>query len=203
VWDLTDVPFEECVRRNALREGRARVPDEALKDMHERFVKGKGYPLPLPEETEAVPGEVVPYEPPTGAPAAILVDLDGTVALMCGRSPYDETRVAEDRPNPAVITAVRAMHAAGHAVMFCSGRTDACRAATEKWLAEHVAVPYAALHMRAAGDMRKDAIVKAEIFDREIRHRWDVTAVFDDRQQVVRMWRSLGLTVFAVAEGDF
>jgi len=57
--------------------------------------------------------------------------------------------------------------------------------------------------MRAAGDMRKDAIVKAEIFDREIRHRWDVTAVFDDRQQVVRMWRSLGLTVFAVAEGDF
>lgn len=27
--------------------------------------------------------------------------------------------------------------------------------------------------------------------------------VFDDRRQVVRMWRELGLTVFQVAEGDF
>jgi hypothetical protein len=30
-----------------------------------------------------------------------------------------------------------------------------------------------------------------------------VVAVFDDRDQVVRMWRSLGLTVFQVAEGNF
>jgi hypothetical protein len=49
----------------------------------------------------------------------------------------DETRVHEDRANHAVIAAVRAMHAAGHAVVFCSGRSDACREATEKWLAEH------------------------------------------------------------------
>jgi len=90
----------------------------------------------------------------------------------------------------AVITAVRAMHAAGHLVVFCSGRTDACRAETEKWLAEHVAVPYEALHMRAAGDMRKDSIVKMEIFDREIRDSYTVVAVFDDRAQVVAAWRA-------------
>ena len=36
-----------------------------------------------------------------------------------------------------------------------------------------------------------------------IRDRWRVVGVFDDRQQVVRMWRALGLTVFQVAEGDF
>lgn len=57
--------------------------------------------------------------------------------------------------------------------------------------------------MRPAGDSRKDAIVKREIFDQEIRDRWRVIGVFDDRQQVVRMWRALGLTVFQVAEGDF
>lgn len=122
---------------------------------------------------------------------------------MTSRSPFDETRVHEDRPNLPVIAAVRAMHAAGHAVIFCSGRTDGCRAATEKWLAEHVAVPYEGLHMRAAGDMRKDAIVKVEIFDREIRDRWNVVAVFDDCRQVVDAWRALGLTVFQVAPGDF
>jgi hypothetical protein len=57
--------------------------------------------------------------------------------------------------------------------------------------------------MREYGDQRKDSIVKAEIFDQEIRGRYHVVAVFDDRDQVVRMWRSLGLTVFQVAEGNF
>jgi hypothetical protein len=31
----------------------------------------------------------------------------------------------------------------------------------------------------------------------------DVFAVFDDRNKVVDMWRSNGLNVFQVAEGDF
>jgi hypothetical protein len=57
--------------------------------------------------------------------------------------------------------------------------------------------------MRPVGDMRKDSVVKAEIFDREIRGRYHVVAVFDDRDQVVKTWRSLGLTVFQVAEGSF
>ena len=57
--------------------------------------------------------------------------------------------------------------------------------------------------MRPEGDSRKDSIIKREIFDAEVRDRWRITGVFDDRQQVVRMWRQLGLTVFQVAEGDF
>jgi hypothetical protein len=64
-------------------------------------------------------------------------------------------------------------------------------------------VPYLALHLRAVGDHRKDAVVKREIFDREVRDRYRVVGVFDDRMQVVAMWRELGLTVFQVAEGDF
>ena len=147
---------------------------------------------------------MVPYAPPEGAPTAVLVDIDGTTALMVARSPFDETRVHEDRPNMPVIEVVRAMHDAGHLIVFCSGRTEGCRGATEKWLREHVDVPYcAALHMRPVGDTRKDAIVKAEIFDREIRHKYRVVCVLDDRDQVVQMWRSLGLTVLQVAPGDF
>lgn len=113
------------------------------------------------------------------------------------------SRVSDDLPNHAVITAVRAMHAFGHHIVFCSGRTDDGREATERWLGRHVGVPYEALFMRRFGDTRRDAVVKAEIFEREIRHRWAITGVFDDRNQVVKMWRSLGLTVFQVAEGNF
>ena len=57
--------------------------------------------------------------------------------------------------------------------------------------------------MRQLGDSRRDAVVKGEIFEAEIRDRWRIVGVFDDRQHVVRMWRELGLTVFQVAEGDF
>jgi len=64
-------------------------------------------------------------------------------------------------------------------------------------------VAYEGLFMRATGDQRRDHIVKEEIFDREIRGRYHVVGVFDDRAQVVRMWRSLGPTVFQVAEGNF
>jgi hypothetical protein len=94
------------------------------------------------------------------------------------------------------------MHAAGNAILFCTGRDESSRGRTEDWLELFVGVPYEGLFMRADGDSRRDSVVKQEIFEREIRDRWRVAGVFEDRQHVVRMWRSLGLTVFQVAEGD-
>ena len=153
--------------------------------------------------TKTKPRRFAPYVPISGTPLAILVDLDGTMALRGDRSPYDETKVGADLPNEPVIAVVRAMERAGHTVIFCSGRTEACRWQTEMWLSANYARPYMALHMRAVGDTRADRVVKAEIFDREIRRRYQVVCVFDDRATVVAMWRSLGLTVMQVAEGDF
>jgi hypothetical protein len=51
--------------------------------------------------------------------------------------------------------------------------------------------------------MRKDAIVKRELFDAHVRGTWNVNFVLDDRQQVVDMWRGLGLVCLQVAPGDF
>jgi predicted kinase len=203
VWDLTDVPVEVCVERDAGRD--RSVGEPVIRDLHRRYLAGKRYPLPLPvpDPATAFAEPLVLYVPPAGAPPAIMVDIDGTVALMGDRSPYDESLVHLDRPNVAVITSIQAMHAAGHAVLFCSGRTEACRADTEKWLARHVGVAHSGLFMRRVGDQRKDSVVKREIFDRHIRTAWHVVAVFDDRQQVVDAWRELGLTVFQVAPGDF
>jgi len=203
--DFTDVPLDECIARDAERDGIARVGEAGIRAMYERYLAGRSLPLPVPTQP---PGPAEPagpsrYTPAPGTPNTILVDIDGTVALMDGRSPYDMTRVRHDRPNHAVIEAVRAMHAAGFRIVFCSGRTDDGREDTAAWLDRHVGVPYEALHMRVTGDQRKDSIVKAEIFDREIRGRYHVVAVFDDRDQVVRMWRALGLTVFQVADGNF
>ncbi|MEU8297838.1 AAA family ATPase [Micromonospora sp. NPDC048909] len=201
VHDFTDVPLEECLRRDAERPAVDRVGEAAIRRLHERYLAGRILPLPVPEARPGRPAQV--QEPSAGAPEIVLVDIDGTVALNVSRSPYDMTRVGEDQPNEAVIAAVRAMHAAGYAVVFCSGRDASARADTEDWLQRHVRVPYLALHLRAVGDRRKDSVVKREIYEREIRGRYRVVGVFDDRMQVVRMWRALGLTVFQVADGDF
>jgi hypothetical protein len=137
-------------------------------------------------------------------PTAVLVDVDGTLASrVTDRSPYEWQRVGEDAPVAAVVTAVRAMAAAGHSIIVLSGRDEECRRQTESWLVHHLGVPYTALLMRPARDSRPDVVVKRELYERHVRGRYAIQFVLDDRNQVVRMWRSLGLVCFQVAPGAF
>lgn len=206
IWDYSDVPLEVCLRNNRYREDKDPVPTSSIKDMYERFIHGKGYPLPVADEPATPDLEIEPYvqpDPDLELPEIVISDIDGTVCFMGTRSPFDETRVHEDRPNEHVLEALELYRRDGYQIVFISGRTDGCREATEVYLKEHCHFPYLALHMRAAGDMRKDSEVKLEIFNREIRDKYSVRLVFDDRNQVVELWRALGLTCFQVAEGDF
>ena len=90
---------------------------------------------------------------------------------------------------------------AGHRVEVWSGRSDEVRPESEAWLNQH-AIGYAALWMRKAGDYRQDAIVKAEWLEALPEDQRPVLA-FDDRQQVVDMWRAHGVRCCQVAPGDF
>ncbi|HCT81571.1 MAG TPA: 5'-hydroxyl kinase, partial [Micromonosporaceae bacterium] len=124
IVDFTNVSLDTCIQRDAGRQEGERVGEAVIRRMHERYLAGSPEPVtPKPEEKK---------------PDAILVDLDGTVALMGHRSPYDSTRVHLDSPNQPVIRAVRAMYEAGHTIIYCSGRTDDSREATEAWLDKHV-----------------------------------------------------------------
>lgn len=115
--------------------------------------------------------------------------------------------VDQDQPHADVIDVVSALSSTVDRVIFLSGRDEECRDLTEAWLREHVVerrlMSDYELHMRPAGDRRRDSIVKAELFDRHVRDQYRVLVVLDDRKQVVEMWRSLGLTCLQVAEGDF
>lgn len=209
IKDLTDVPLETCLERDDERG----IPDllsvqpddvgeRVIRGMYERYLKGKSHPLPVPELAPKVINVVEPYVAKPGAPKAVLVDLDGTVALMGDRNPYDETRVGEDKPNPKIVELVHLLIYAGHYPIFMSGRSLACEDATVKWLDAQGFSNYH-LHMRNVSDTRKDAVVKLELFNEHVRDRFDVRLVLDDRDQVVELWRSLGLTCLQVAPGDF
>lgn len=137
-------------------------------------------------------------------PRAVIVDIDGTLALRTGdRSPFDWCRVGEDDPNPAVIELVRIIaNSMDYEIILMSGRDGSCRRQTVMWL-DAQGVPFHQLHMRPEKGNRKDSIVKEELYRRHVEGRYDVAFVIDDRNQVVAMWRSLGLSCFQVAEGDF
>lgn len=141
---------------------------------------------------------------------AIIVDVDGTVANMGfgipgHRGPFDWDRVGEDEPIQPIIDLVSEFRSLGYVVLYVSGRSDTCRLATWNWLVEHCgATPGTTLlYMRRDGDYRDDAVVKYEIYHDQIADLFDVRYVLDDRNKVVQMWRSIGLTCLQVAAGDF
>lgn len=209
VADFSSAPLELCVSRDARRQGVAQVGETFIRDCHQRYIAPlKGSPLPLPEWIPPGVGyfDAEPYTPLPDKPDALICDVDGTLANLNGRNPYDETCVDKDQPIWPVIHTVRALVAAGAHPVFMSGRTEGCRDATEKWLIRYLLFPEGnplELHMRAEGDTRPDHVVKLELFNTYVRNNYNVHVVIDDRNSVVRLWRHMGLCCLQAAEGDF
>lgn len=190
-------PVDECVRRDAARD--RVVGADAIRRMAAQFRMPLPPVRPSERKSDSPPRR---YERNLSLPSAWLVDVDGTLALMGDRSPYDTTRVSEDEPNETILDLAAVLRQQGHAIVVMSGRDEECRTDTAAWLERHLG-DYDELHMREHLDRRADYLVKADLFDRHMRERWDVVGVLDDRTQVVRMWRAMGLTCLQVADGDF
>lgn len=184
IVDFTGVPVKTCIQRD-LKRPRS-VGEKVIKQMSTRYLE-KPFELTAPDPK---------------LPWAIVVDIDGTLAHMVDRSPYDYQLVSSDIVDEVVAELVSSAEQAGYTIIVCSGRDDSCREDTEIWLRKHN-IHFDELLMRVTGDNRKDSIVKSEIFDSNIAGRYNVRYVLDDRDQVVEMWRSRGLKVLQVAPGDF
>lgn len=183
IYDSFTTDPKECIKRDLKRPNS--VGSDVIMGMYKRFV-------------EKTPDE---YTPDITLPEAVIFDIDGTLAIKGARSPYDWEKVKLDDLNLDVSAVLEAMHDYGYKIVLLSGRDSVCRKETLEWLEDNT-IPFADLYMRPEGDTRKDFIVKKELFDQVAEKYW-VQFVVDDRKQVVDMWRSIGLTCFQVAEGDF
>lgn len=204
VHDFTDVPVEECLRRDAARaEPVGEDVIRLLADKHTKAVRN-GWRLTDAWMNDAVVlAEVEPYTPDTSLPSAVMCDIDGTLALNLNRNPYDFTRCEQDGLNGSVRDALIGFRQAhGDTIVLLSGRGEEYRPQTQAWLAAHD-VPYDELWMRPPGDGRRDDLVKAELFDAHVRHRFNVRVSLDDRDRVVAVWRRLGLPTWQVNYGAF
>ena len=140
-------------------------------------------------------------------PKCIIFDIDGTVALRGNRDPYDLTRVGEDLPNVPVMTIARMLAFAMlfntnvASIVFTTGRKQVAEQQTEMWLDHHFGFEYTMV-TRHNDDNRPDWQVKYDMLQM-IAEKYDIVCTFDDRDQVVKMWRDNGIACFQVAPGAF
>jgi predicted kinase len=191
--DFLQVDVNECIRRDALRP--YPVGEDIIKSMANKSARLKPWiNLIKPDVVRVVN---------TGKPEnCIIVDFDGTLAHMVDRGPYEWLRVGEDTLDPSVYNLLVQYRDTDTKIVILSGRDGAALEGSLDWLARHK-VPYDEIHMCAAGDFRPDWIVKHELYQKRIADRYNVLFILDDRNQVVDLWRRMGLPTWQVAEGDF
>lgn len=187
IKDFTDVSVDECIKRDQKRANY--VGEKVIRQMYRQFLQ--------PKSKEIV------YD--KNLPDAILCDLDGTLALFGNKNPYDRD-FENDKLNEAVANVIFSLQEDIYPI-FVSGRDSKYRNITLDWIAEKLNWDKKdldrRLFMRPESDNRKDVIIKQEIYEQHIKNKYNVLYILDDRMQVVQYWRSLGLTVFQVADGEF
>lgn len=152
-----------------------------------------------------------------GMKNTIIFDLDGTLALIDKRREvstkpngrldwgkfFNSTNIKLDEPNLPVIKMAQLFSEQGFNIVILSGRSNKTETATRSWLSENK-VPFNKLIMRNSetDHFTPDWVLKKNMLDENLDIN-DVFLVVDDRDRVVKLWRSLGLTTFQVAEGNF
>lgn len=184
--DFTNISPEVCIKRDLKRSNS--VGSKVILDMYEKYIE-KVVELPV-------------YNP--DLPDCIICDLDGTLANNDWRDPYDASEADKDGLIKSTYDILSNTYCSGDTtIILFSGRSDEFRESTERFLTNNK-VPYNELHMRKEGDIRKDSIVKREMYERFIKNKLNVLFVLDDRDCIVKMYRKdLGLPCLQVNYGDF
>jgi predicted kinase len=195
-----DVELKTALERNSKRP--KPVPEGIIRQMWETNIKGKKI-----ETRDLYFGFKNEYYTQINVASdkkAIIVDVDGTLALnLSNRDYYDSDRFEDDTLNVVIADLVRLYHDAGHAILIVSGREFNKFEVTKNWLQKYN-VPHEMLLMRETGDSRSDTIVKKEIYEKFIKDKYDVMFAVDDRRKVVRMWREqLEIPVLQLDDVDF
>jgi len=84
-----------------------------------------------------------------------------------------------------------------HIILFVTARNEEFRQQTVNWIKHHIGIKNYKLLMRSDEEgiaQTPDVDVKRRIFNDKIYGRFDVLAAFDDKKEIINLWRSLGIT---------
>lgn len=182
-----DISVKDAIERDSNRS--RKVGAEVIKKQHEKY-------LNLQRQGDFKPVELVND---IRLPKCVLVDIDGTLAHMGDRrSPFEWKKVGLDYVDTQIKSVVNSLQTK---IFICTGRDGICLDETIKWLDSNN-IHYDKVFIRKEGDMRPDWQIKAEIWQ-QISKDYYIDFLIDDRMQVVRHARALGLKVLQVDYNNF
>lgn len=133
-------------------------------------------------------------------PQAVLFDIDGTLAHMGNRGPFDWDKVDRDTVNQVVVEQIDFHKNLGRRIILVTGRDASCKTLTEDWL-KFYGIYYDEILMRPKDDFRKDTLIKREIYN-SIKDKYNIICVYDDRLRVIKdTWHDLKIFTFTVNQG--
>lgn len=202
-------PYEVCLKRCLERKDHPTIKCE--KDARSALATFFGkYEKPTADEADVITN--LGWDKPD-KPNTICCDLDNTLAETSHREHFLQgtkrnwrgffEAMGEDKIN---VWCKELLNGMGYCaeVVIVSARPDDYRKITESWLL-HNEVRYDNLIMRSRGDFRKDSIVKLQLYEFEIKTRYNVLFWVDDRKQVIDEMRNNGVIVLDCAgeKGNF
>lgn len=140
----------------------------------------------------------------------VIIDIDNTLCLSnkrfeLAKKPngktdwdiaHDTELIKQDKPNFPMIDLAKKYKREGVRVVILTGRPDSIKEITEWWLKKYD-IPYDVLYMRN----KKEHFIKAADFKKGIYKIYIDDAVicaYDDEEEIIQMWNSLGIPAFKV-----
>ena len=206
------VPMETCLERCKSRANHPTIKTDEDAENAVTFFFRKYERVESEEADEVIRTGWVGAD----AVKCVVSDLDGTLANVDHRRHYVRRekplkpnwvmffeKMIDDPVNEWCRILLESMKET-YPIVYATGRPGDYKEHTELWLQENrLRYPGSSLFTRLAKDHRKDDVVKEIILEFEIKTRYDILFVVDDRQQVVDMWRKHGYIVLQCAKGDF
>ena len=186
-----DTNLDEAVERDSFRS--RKVGKDIITKQYNKYIN-------LKKSLEHY--KFIPYsiKQDLNLPPCILYDIDGTIAQMHNRGPFEWNKVKEDYMIYSVVSTIDWLSDLDSknrpTVILCTGRDGIALNDTIEWLNNNE-IYYDDIMIRNEKDMRPDWIVKEEMW-KNISEKYNIIAMYDDRLQVVRRARALGLKVFNV-----
>jgi hypothetical protein len=140
----------------------------------------------------------------------VIIDIDNTLCISNerftlatkpnGKIDWDiahkEELIKNDKPNYPMIDLAKKYKKDGFQIIVLTGRPESVKNVTDEWLKKY-GVDYDKLYMRNwENNFLKAPIYKKKIYETEIKN--DVFCAYDDEEEIIQMWNSLGITAFKV-----
>lgn len=148
---------------------------------------------------------ITEFKNPDNPRKAIIVDVDGTICRLSENVDiYDTANSIHNVVVQPMKKIVELYSNDGVEIIFITCRKNKFRKITYDYLAEKV-LPNKNFHliMKDDNDHRNDYEIKKELYLNKIDKEFNVLAVFEDRSNVVEMWRSLGLFCLQPIKCDY